>query len=105
MARRIFVTAIIAAVLTTACLTALVFIPNNLARRIFIAIGVPLGTVLMRVIPDTMIYKIASAGGAEVTVRIFSVSAFITTFLILFLIVFLVRPKSIDSVESNGPVM
>ena len=105
MTRRIFVTAIIAAVLTTACLTALAFIPNKLALRIFIAIGVPLGKVLLRVIPDTMIYKIAPAGGAEATVLIFSVSAFITTFLILYFIVFLVRPKASDRVESNGPVM
>lgn len=105
MARRIFISAIIASVLTIACLTALAFIPNNLALRIFIAIGVPLGKVLMRVIPDTMIYKIAPSGGAEASVLIFSVSAFITTFLILFFIVFLVRPKAIDRVESNGPVM
>jgi hypothetical protein len=105
MARRIYISAIIAAVLTTACLTSLAFFPNSLAPRVFIAIGIPLGTVLMYVIPDSVIYKMVPSGGAETTVFIFSVSAFITIFLILFFIVYFVRPQSIDRVDSDGPVM
>jgi hypothetical protein len=82
----------------------LVIFPIPILGRAFMAVGFPLGYLLVEVMPDSVLRELAPKGGPDAVGWAFAVSTLLTWFVVLFALWFIVigRMRSNSTVERDA---
>jgi len=92
-AKRALFSAVAAALVVAGVFALLGMVEGSIAGRIFVAAGLPLGTLFLQVLPDSTLRAVAPEGGANAVGWVFALSAVTTWLLIVFALCFLITGR------------
>lgn len=91
MGKHLLVSAVIALFLELVLLIALAVLPIQILGQTVITVSMPLGLLLIHVLPDGFAYALTPEGGASAAAFVFGISMIITWFVIFWIVCFAVR--------------
>ena len=97
--KRTLISGLAAGVFECLFLAIMPVLPTPILGRVFVAVGLPLGELLIRITPGSWVYQLAPEGGANAAVIVFGFSSLLTWFVLLFATCFValgrtMRPNS-----------